>query len=79
MPNNPNYGWVEALPDCLPVFVKIQAGGLKSPCQFEIVMEGLPALHMLMSSEHRFPTEKNHNFEKEKLFILNNDWKKDEV
>lgn len=41
-------------------------------------MENLPAMHMMMSTEHRFPTEKNRHFEKEMLFVLNQEPSKKE-
>ena len=67
--NNPNYLNVEVLPDLLPVYVKVSCPNLKTPCLFEIVMEGVEALQMIVSTLHKFPMEENKQFEKEKLFI----------
>ena len=42
--NFPNYMNVELLPDLLPVYLKVSCAGQRSPCQLEIVMDGLDAI-----------------------------------
>lgn len=68
-PNFPNYMNVELLPDLLPVYIKVSCAGQRSPCQLEIVMDGLDAIQVLVSNEHKFPKEEGQLFEKEKLLI----------
>ena len=68
-PNFPNYMNVELLPDLLPVYIKVSCTGQRSPCQLEIVMDGLDAIQVLVSNEHKFPKEEGQLFEKEKLLI----------
>lgn len=68
-PNFPNYMNVELLPDLLPVYLKVSCAGQRSPCQLEIVMDGLDAIQVLVSNEHKFPKEEGQLFEKEKLLI----------
>ena len=53
----------------MPVYVKVPCANLKSPCQLEIQMENVEAVQMLISTEHKFPSEENMQFEREKLFV----------
>ena len=69
IPDNPNYITVEVLPDCLPVFLKIPCSNLRSPCQFEIQMGTVNAIHVMMSTSHQFPGEEKDQREAERLII----------
>jgi hypothetical protein len=69
IPDNPNYIQVEVLPDMLPVFLKIPCSNLRSPCQFELQMGTVSALHVMISTTHQYPGEEKNQREAEKLII----------
>ena len=41
----------------IPTFLKIPCSLLRSPCQFEVLMNDLDAMHVMLSTEHKFPQE----------------------
>jgi len=41
----------------IPVYIKVPCGMLRSPCQFEVVMQELDAMQVLISTVHKFPKE----------------------
>lgn len=53
----------------IPVYLKIPCSNLRSPCQFEVVMQELDAMQVLLSTVHKFPKEEEEQFEKEKLVL----------
>ena len=66
---NCNFETVEVLPQMIPTYLKIPCSLLRSPCQFEVHMNDLDAMHVMMSTEHKFPQEDKAQFEKEKLVL----------
>ncbi len=50
---------VEVLPEMIPVYLKVPCSLLKSPCFFEVLMNDIDVMHVLMSTSHKFPKEDN--------------------
>lgn len=69
IPNN-DYETVEVLPQLIPVYLKVPCNSLLSPCRFEVLMNDLDAMQVLMSTQHKFPSENKEQFEKEKLIVM---------
>jgi hypothetical protein len=68
-PDTPNFSNVEVLTDMLPVYLKMPCSNLRSPCQFEIQMGSVCAMHIMMSTTHQMPGEEKDQREYEKLLI----------
>jgi len=68
IPNN-EYNNVEVLPEMIPVYLKVPCSLLKSPCFFEVLMNDVEVMHVLMSTHHKFPKEENQLYEYEKLIM----------
>ena len=63
---------IEVMPDIIPVYLKIQAAGLRSPCTIEFNMDKCSSMQVLASTSHKNPTvsANEQGYEKEKLFIV---------
>ena len=67
--NTSMFASIETLPDLLSVQVKVSCGGLRSPCQFEVILGETQAICMFLSTVHKSPSEENNQFEMDKLLM----------
>lgn len=66
---NPNFTFIDVLPDSKPVYIKMPCGSLWSPCTIELMLGDVEQLQVLLSTVDKFPALQDHKYEREKQFI----------
>ena len=67
--NNNLYTQIDCLPHNIPVYIKLPCGSLKSHCHFEMQLNTVESVNILMSCIHPFPTLEDDQFERQKGYV----------